>query len=302
MRLFWPRLIFVFIFLAAFIGHQRYDPSELPQNKSQTLRIISLAPSITETVFALGLGNNVVAVTKNCDFPAEANNRPKIDGFPEPNLESILQLQADLVILLAGNNKIENQLHKLNIKTLAVSNRTLNDIQQAIFSIGQQTDKQVEAERLLAKIQQDIDFVQHKTTALKKPSVMVSIGHSLDSKTIDSVYIAGQNDFYNDLITLAGGINVYQQTHLQVPTFSMEGILQTNPDIIIDIFPEADDHQFDLSKIQQQWSQLKHVHAVQQNRVHIIEADYATIPGPRITLLLKKMALLIHPEINWNTP
>jgi len=211
-------------------------------------------------------------------------------------------LQPNLVILLQGNNKLESQLHKLNIKTLSVSNRTLDDIQQAIVSIGKQTGRQATAERLLAKIQQDIDFIQQKTMALEKPRVLVSIGHSRDSKTIDSVYIAGQNDFYNDLINIAGGINVYQQTHLQVPTFSTESILQTNPEIIIDIFPEDDDHQFDLQQIQQQWHQLEHISAVQHKQVHIIEADYATIPGPRITLLLRKMAQIIHPEINWNTP
>lgn len=302
MRLFWPLLIFVFIFFAALIGRQLYIPAQLADTESAAQRIISLAPSITETVFALGLSKQIIAVSRNCDFPAEANKRIKIDGFPEPNLESILQLQPDLVILLKGNNKIENQLHQLNIKTLSVSNRTLEGIKQAIFNIGLQTGKQAEAEQLLTKIQQDIDFIQQKTTALKKPRVMVSISHNQDSKAIDSVYIAGQNDFYNDLIELAGGSNVYQETYIQVPTFSIESILQTNPEVIIDIFPEDDDHQFDLEQIQQQWSQLEHVHAVQQKRVHIIEADYATIPGPRITLLLREMARLIHPEIDWNTP
>jgi len=131
--------------------------------------------------------------------------------------------------------------------------------------------------------------------------VLVSIGHSLNNEQLNMIYIAGQHDFYNDLIVLAGGHNVYQDQKLKVPSLSLEGVIQLNPQIIIDIFPDADDHNDDLNIIMQKWQALPYIDAVDNKQVYIIEASYATIPGPRVVLLLKQFARFIHPEVDWDT-
>jgi iron complex transport system substrate-binding protein len=128
------------------------------------------------------------------------------------------------------------------------------------------------------------------------------MGHSKNSDQSSTIYVAGHNDFYNDLIMLAGGQNAFTNTSLKTGTLSTEGILSLNPDVIIDMFPEPDDHNYDLDKVRQQWQSLPQVNAVKNNRVHILEENYATIPGPRLGLLLKQMAQLIHPELDWQTP
>ena len=298
MRRFWPLLLFVIIALIAISAYQPIESSNnVLNNKPQ--RIISLAPSITETVYALGLGNKVVAVTDYCDYPSDVLSLPKVGGFINPNLEAIVALQPDLVILLANQTKTVEQLQQLNIPILTVRNTTLNDIQQAISLIGQQTQHQTQAQQLLDDIELQINTIQQYVAELPQPRVMIAIGHSIGSGQIESIYIAGQHDFYNDLITLAGGQNVYQDKKIKVPSLSTEGILQLNPQVILDIFPEADDHDAKLDQVLQQWQTLKYVDAVKNNRVHIIEQDYATIPGPRVFQLLKQMAQLIHPELDW---
>ncbi|PHS68530.1 MAG: ABC transporter substrate-binding protein [Methylophaga sp.] len=298
MRRFWPLLFFVSIFAMAILGIN----TQLSTGKNQHLkpqRIITLAPSITETVFALDLGDSVVGVTDYCDYPPTASKLPKVGGFINPNFEAILSLQPDLVILLSQHQKVIQQLSQLNIPTLAVDNSTLKGITESIKTIGQATDQTKQSAQLLANIDQKINYIQSKTAHLSKPSVLISMGHSLGGEQLNTVYIAGQNDFYNDLISLAGGQNVYQQTQIKVPSLSVEGILQLNPDIILDIFPEADDHHADLSQVLKQWQKLKFVNAVKHDHIYFIEQNYATIPGPRIFLLLEKIAKFIHPEIDW---
>lgn len=299
MRRFWPLFIFVIIFVIALIGIN-YQPLSQLTSKESPQRIISLAPSITETLFALGLGDKVVAVTDYCDFPAEVNKLPKVGGFVNPNLEAIVALQADLVILQANQQRAVEQLQQLNIPILPILNTSLNDIKQTISTIGMQTHHQQQANKLLNDINQKVAHIAEKTKNLARPKVMIAMGHSIDSEHMKQIYIAGQHDFYNDLITLAGGENVYQAQLPRVPSLSVEGIMQLNPQIIFDIYPEAEDHNSDLTKVLKQWRSLNYVDAIKNNRIYIIEHDYATIPSPRIFLLLDELARLIHPEIDWD--
>lgn len=268
-------------------------------SKQAPSRIVSLSPHITETLFALGLGHQVIAVTDYCDFPKQAQALPKVGGFLAPNLEAIIALEADLVILLASQQKTSQQLNQLGIKTLLVNNRTLSDIQSTISAIGHATRQQATASKLLAEMAEKIATIEHAVESQSKPRVMIAISHHLGDNAIDTLYLAGQQDFYNDLLLIAGGQNVYQHLSPSVPSISREGILTLNPDIIIDIFPEADDHTASLDDIRSQWMALTSVRAVQHNQVHLIEADYATIPGPRIVLLLEQFARLIHPNLIW---
>lgn len=298
MRHFWPLFLFVIIFAVALIGLNSQSTTQKPQ-QGIPQRIITLAPSITETAFALGLGDNIIAVTDYCDFPSETLNLPKVGGFIDPNIEAIVALQPDLVILLANQQHTIKQFQQLNIPTLSVFNTTLSDIKNTINIIGQHTQHQDQAQQLLANIDQKITTIEEKVTGLASPRVMITMGHSIGSEHMKQVFIAGQNDFYNDLITLAGGQNAYLDKQLNVPSISIEGIMQLNPEVIIDIFPEADDHDADLTNVLQLWQNLGYIDAVKNNRIHIIQEDYATIPGPRIFLLLDQFARLIHPELNW---
>ncbi len=299
MRRFWPLLLFIFIFAVALVA-VKSTSTEPTTQENTAQRIISLAPSITETLFALGLGDKVVAVTDYCDFPYEASQLPKIGGLLNPNLEIIVAQQADLVILPANSQRTIEQLHHLNIPTLAVRSTTLADIKHTITAIGQRTSHQAQAKILLDSLESTLAIITNQTHQVTHPKVMISLGNSSSNEQINTVYIAGQNDFYNDLINLAGGINAYTDPRLNVPSLSVEGIIQLNPDIIIDIYPEAGDHNADLQQIRQRWQSLKHINAVKNNRIYIIEESYATIPGPRIVLLLEQFARIIHPDLQWD--
>ena len=269
-------------------------------SKQTPSRIVSLSPHITETLFALGAGPQVIAVTRYCDYPNEATVLPNVGGLVDVNIEAIVAMKADLVILLRSQQAVQHQLNALGIRTLAVNSRTLEDIQSTIHDVGLATGHQQRATQLLTQMSEQITAVTLAVESLPKPAVMIAISHPLGDNALHSVYIAGQQDFYNDLLEIAGGRNVYQRAYPKVPHVSMEGIFNLNPDVIIDVFPEADDHSASLDDIYAQWMTLTSVKAVQNKRVHLIQADYATIPGPRVTTLLKQLSSLLHPELTWH--
>lgn len=299
MRRFWPVLPLLVIMLFAYLqtpaSYKSETLAEVPAS------VISLAPSITETLFAVGAGQQVVAVTDFCQYPAAAQTLPSIGGYLDPSLSQIVALEPDLVILLDRQQGLNKQLKHLGINTLTTDNARLDGILQSILSIGKATGHSVEAQQLHSRLKQQIAVVQQQVSEQPRKATLLAIAHYTNSDQLDLVYIAGQQDFYNDILQLAGGRNVYQDKRLKVPAVSREGLLRMNPDVIIDIFPDSSAHQADLEDVRQQWQQLTHIEAVQQQQVHLLEASYATVPGPRIVQLLTDIAQLLHPEIKVTT-
>lgn len=300
MRRFWPLIIFAAMLILIGLVSLRQSPPLETEDESDYERIISLAPSITETLFAIGLGDKLIAVTDYCDYPPSARSLPSVGGYTDTSLEAIVAKKPDLVIMLQGQQQLRQQLQQLGINTHSIDNTTLLGIQAAIASIGQVTGHEQQADALLADIEQQIATVRSRVESEPLVRTLVSIAHYVNSDQLETVYVAGQHDFYNDLLKLAGGINVYQGTKVMVPSVSQEGLIRMNPDVIIDVFPEADDHHSDMNLVMQQWQQLDTISAVKSGRVHIIQRDYASVPGPRIFRLLEDFARLLHPQLNWN--
>jgi iron complex transport system substrate-binding protein len=297
MRRLWPLIVFILIFCIVWL---LADNVQKPLSTTKSYqRIITLSPSLTETVFALGLGDRVVAATDYCDYPPQAQALPSVGSYTNTSLEAITRLQPDLVIMLNGQQQRQQQLEQLGIKTLVLDNSTIADIKETIQRIADLTGRQNEADKLLTSIQDQIDYVRSKVHDVAPVRTLVGIAHYVNSEQLDTVYIAGQHDFYNELLELAGGVNVYTDTTVKVPSVSAEGIIRMNPDAIIDVFPEQKDHQSDMKQVIKQWQTLRSVNAVKQQRIYIIEHDYASIPGPRIFKLLPEMAQLLHPNLDW---
>ena len=295
MRRFWPVLPLLAILLVAI--WQKPAAPEKTIADGPPAKIISLAPSITETLFAIGADAQLVAVTDFCQYPSTAQDLPKIGGYLDPSLSQIVARQPDLVIMLDRQQSLNKQLHQLGIQTLLIDNSRLGGILQSIISIGDATGHQQQAQQLHASLSRKIAKVKQQVAGKPLKNTLLAIAHYTNSDQLDLVYIAGQQDFYNDILQLAGGRNVYQDPRLKVPAVSQEGLLRMNPEIIIDIFPDASAHNADLQQVHQQWQQLQPLKAVKNQQIHIIEASYATVPGPRIVMLLQDIAALLHPQI-----
>jgi iron complex transport system substrate-binding protein len=260
--------------------------------------IVSLAPSITEILFALGLEDSVVGVTRYCDFPPVARTKTNVGGYYDPNYESIVTLYADLVIMLEEHEEPRQYLSELGLNTLVVNHKSISGILNSITVIGKTCGVDKKAEAIVRDLQLRMEWIRQKTEGLPRPRVMISVEKNMGSGNLKDVCISGREEFYNEMITLAGGVNAYAGD-VAFPAVSREGIVQMNPEVIIDIIPDIDEKDWGNATISKEWDDLSQVDAVSKDRVYVFGEDYVVIPGPRFILILEKMARLIHPEVDW---
>lgn len=265
---------------------------------SQLNRIVSLSPSVTETVFALGAGDRLVGVSRYCEYPPKAKSIDKVGGYIDPNFEAIVRLKPDIVIITSGNNENAQRIEELGIKVMSVDNNTISGIVESIEEIGKALGADKIADELIKDIQNRITQIKRKTENLDKPTVLISIGRSMGGG-LNEVYVAGENNFYEEIISISGGKNAYSSKIAKTPALSGEGITRINPDVIIDLAPNLEGE--DLKNVTKDWLNLPHVSAVKNNRVYELTGDYVVIPGPRFIKTLEDVAKSIHPDVNWSS-
>lgn len=277
------------------------DPNKLNGNKkNDTLKIISLSPSITETLFALNLGDKLVGKTRFCNYPPEAKEIIEVGGYLDLNYEGVVALEPDLVILLPEHEKIKKHLNELNIKCLEVNNKTISDIIGSIKTIGDSCGAINDATLLISNIDATIAEIKQKTTGLNKPTTIVSVGRTMGEGTLKDVYIAGSETYFSELVEMAGGVNAFQSNRGAYPILSAEGLINLNPEVIVDLAADLKKNNLSKENIIKEWESIGSVKAVKNGRVIVLDSSYVVIPGPRFIFLLRDLAKAMHPEINWN--
>jgi ABC-type Fe3+-hydroxamate transport system substrate-binding protein len=251
-------------------------------------RLVSLAPSITETLYAIGLADRLVGVTEFCDYPPEARNKPKV-GYSNPNLETIVALQPDLV--LAPRDFIRpdvlGKLEQLKIPTFVVEAKTVEDIASQIQLIGRMLDRSEVANPIAMELRHRLMELKRRTETLARPRVL----YVLNSQPLITV---GPGSFIHQLIEIAGGANVAGGAASPYPRLSIEAVLKEDPQLII--FPVGASEGIPQGE-QELWRRWKTMTAVKTDSFHRIASDLLNRPGPRIVLGLERLAEIIHPEV-----
>jgi iron complex transport system substrate-binding protein len=248
-------------------------------------RIISLAPSITETLFALGLDSSVVGVTDFCDYPEAAKHKWKIGGILNPNIERILALRPNL-ILMSGSGNMKSDYDKLTSSGVIVyvsHPRSIEGVLKSIVDIGFLTSRTPEADSIANVLRRRRDDLIHQATSLEKKSVLMLL-------SLSPIVAVGPGTFLDELITLSNGENITHGSSMAYPLLSREEILRRQPDVIIatnDLVRSADD----LLSPYPEWKSLA---AVQHKRVAIVDAGIVSRPGPRIVDGLEAVFKAIH--------
>jgi len=251
-------------------------------------RIISLAPSNTEILFALELDDRIMGVTTYCDYPEKAKAKDKIGGFKDVNIEKVVSLKPDLVLATGGvQEPIVKELERLKVTVFALDPKNLDDIITGIREVGRLTGKTEAAQRVVKKMQSVIEDVRKKVTGLKgeRPKVFYEVWN-------EPLMTAGPGTFMNDLIRLAGGENIAADAKTQYPQYSLEMLIERDPDVII----ASKGSMGDPGKIRERegWENIS---AVKNGRVHVIDENLVVRPGPRIVQGLREVAKAIHPEL-----
>lgn len=247
-------------------------------------RIVSLAPGITEILFALGAGDNVVGVTDFDDYPREVVNIAKVGDFHGPNMEAIAAQKPDIIFAstLSGQNNME-ALQRLGIPVLVLEARDIDQIYSSIQMIGEITGKTHEGSMLTSDMKTRMEAIREKVASYTKPRVFYIVD-------LNGSYTAGNGTFIDQLITLAGGINVACDGEGWVQ-YSMEKLVEKNPEVII-----AAPHAGDIKSLNKMTG-YKDTEAVKNDRIFVVSSDnIISRTSYRIVLGLEEIAKFLHPE------
>jgi len=258
------------------LGRQ-VEVAERPQ------RIVSLVPSVTEILFAMGLGDRVVGVTRFCDYPAEAAAKPKVGGYADPSLETVIGMAPDLVFGSADATKpaLVSRFETLAIPVYVVYPRSVTDTVKTLQAVGSVAGAPEAGRAAAADLEGAVARVQEAVAGLPRPRVLLCV-------MVKPLVVAGPGTLGDDLIRLAGGQNVVPPSSGRYPTWGSEAVLAADPDVIIVTTMVTGG---DPAAYFRQWPELR---AVAGGRVREILGDWVHRPGPRLALGLQAVAEAIH--------
>jgi iron complex transport system substrate-binding protein len=289
-------LIIAFIFLAAIIiigYHYNHDkiPEFNPTDSQKPTRIVSLAPDLTEILFALGLNEKIVAVSSDSDYPHETATKNKVGTFWQPNTEAIIAAKPDLVITLwfEQQKAVADSLNRLGYQVLTLRIEKIEELFTAIQKIGDATGCKKRADELAKNIALQLNDLQAKFSSANKVRVLWVVQP-------EPLRVAGRNTFINELINLAGGENAIGSTIAQYPQIGTEEILTSDTAVIIHSAMGSDiDRQQQAA--QAFWSKYPNLPAVKTNRIYVVDSDIVLRLGPRLPQGAEMIAGHLHPEI-----
>ncbi len=284
-----PLLLIIFLSASAHAGIVRDMLGREVSLNGSPKRIVSLAPSLTEIVYAVRAQDLLVGVTTLCDYPREALEKPKIGGIVNPSLEKILTLRPDLVLATTEGNRDETvqQLAALGIPTYVVSPKSFSGVQESITRIGELAGREEAARRVVTSLRERRDRVTEAARGRSRPNVLYLVW-------AEPVIVPGRDTLITDLIRIAGGTSISADEPVQWPRLSLEQVVTKAPEVIIAATTMA----AHVEEALHRWREQKLVlPAFRTGRVHTIDGDLLHRPGPRIVDGLEALARAIHPGV-----
>lgn len=265
-------------------------------------RIVSLAPSLTETLFALGVGDRVVGVTRYCAYPPEVRNLPVIGGHLDPSFEAIVALEPDLVVLIPSGEANARRLEALGVPVLQIDQHDVHSVLESISVVAAACGVDDAGERLRADVERRLAAVSAVVKSAPRPRTAVVVGHDIGGGVVRSVWVAGPDTFYSGVLENAGGVNAVEDGLVRYPEFSREGLAALDPDVVLDVVAGVEERSLEIDEIIEGWRRLTELRAVREDRVRVLEGDLMVVPGPRLPEMVREVAMSLHPELDWTTP
>ena len=251
--------------------------------EQQPRRIVSTAPSITEALFALGLGDKVVGVSQCCDYPPEVTRLPRVGTYLKPSLEAIVRLTPDLVVLQAAPPELTDRLKALRIEFVEVPHGTLKDVYTGVEIMAKSAGVPERAAPLIGRIQTSLESIRAKALRLPSPKVLVVVNRT--PGTLTDLTAVGPDNYLEEILEIAGGTNVLAKPGLpRYPHISMELVLRENPDVIVDLSSMQDSQaarQAERAALLSPWQKNQDLKAVRDGHVYLGISNALVVPGPR---------------------
>jgi cobalamin transport system substrate-binding protein len=253
-------------------------------------RIISVVPSATEMLFALGVGDRVIAVGDYDRFPPEVESRPRIGGLLNPNIEKIIEMKPDLVLTYGSQEVLRERLNAVGIRLYPFTHGDIEHTLEYIQELGKTVGEEKRAREIVDEIHASFDDLR-KTAPVNRPSVLVV--HNRGAGLLGSFYSVGSKAFQHELIEIAGGRNVLDDLQQEVVQPTLEEIIRRAPEVVIETIPPPAT-EAEIRQRENDWKTLKSVPAVQKGRVFVVADDYLLVPGVRLDQAARRFAELIR--------
>jgi iron complex transport system substrate-binding protein len=272
---------------SAQVVNQQQSPQTHPS------RIVSLIPAVTEMLFAIGAGKEVVGVSSFDHYPPEVEKIERIGALLDPDLERILALRPDLAVVYGSQTDLKAQLERAKIPMFIYSHAGLPDVTVTMRALGARVGRAKEAERAAATVEAAIADVKRRVSGRSKPRVLLVFGR--ESGALRGIYASGGVGFLNDMLETAGGVNVFADVARQSVQATTELILARRPEVIVELrsSPATDE---ELRVMRRDWDSLQSVPAVRNKRIYLIADERLIVPGPRIADGTRLLASTLHPE------
>lgn len=259
-------------------------------------RIVSLAPSATEVLFAAGCGSRVVGVTSYCRYPPEATALPRVGGYLTPSYEAIVQLRPDVVVVLPEHEDARRYLASLDLDVVELDHRTVRGIVDSIGTAGALCGTRDRADAAVTGLEGVLRRVEARVAGRPRPRVVISVSRG-EERGFGSLTAAGPGGVYHDLLLRAGGRNAVPPGPVLHPALSPESLMRLNPDAILELAPGAPD----AALIRGEWRVLPSLDAVRRQRVLVFTGDFLPVPGPRLVRFVETVARALHPGARWRS-
>ncbi len=259
---------------------------QIPENPS---RVVTFAPSLAEVVFALGQGHRLKGVSRFSNYPPEVRELPKVGSYVHLDLEKIVALKPDLCIAIKDGNPLAviRRLEGLGVPVYAVSPRNLGEVADMILDLGSVLDASEQARAVVADMNRRIEKVKSVVSkAPNRPKVFFQIGMA-------PIVSVGDNTFIDELIGLAGGVNL-TAGETTYPRLTREEVIALAPDVFI-VTSMAREKTYEAMKTE--WQRWKNIPAVRDDRIFLVDSDLVDRPTPRLVQGLEMLARLIHPRL-----
>lgn len=292
----WLLLVALGLWLAG--GYARLTPAKVDARGKEVegplspSRIVSMAPNMTEILFALGLGESIVGVTQDSDYPPAALDKPKVGTFWQPNLEAVIAAKPDLVVALAfaQQRELARRLQRINYECLTVNLESIDDLFRAIALIGETAAAQEQARALSRDLQRQIHRIQAATAGLPRVRVLWVVQR-------EPLRIAPRGTFINEMIELAGGENAVGPSLRNYPPIGAEQVIAAAPEVIIEpaMVPGSPNGQ--RRQALAYWQKFTNVPAVVNQHIYVIDGDVVSRLGPRVPRGIETIAKCLRPEL-----
>ncbi len=259
---------------------------------SRPARIVSLAPDLTEILFALGLGERIAAVTRDSDYPPAALAKPKVGTFWQPNMEAVIATKPDLIVTLAIEQQrdLARRLQRIGYDCLAVEIEKIDDLFDAIATMGAAAGVREQAQELSGNLKAALHRLQTATAGQPRVRVLWVVQR-------EPLRVAGRDTFINEMIELAGGGNAIGPTLHKYPPIGAEEVVAAQPEVIIEPDMLSGDLQEQRRQALSYWSRYANLTAVANGRICVIKGDTVSRLGPRLYLGIEEIAKCLRPQL-----